>query len=113
MTPQERYRKSPKGRAAQEAGRKRYRATLQGARANQGSRLRQRYGIGLEEFETMLVEQGGRCAACGRSDRRLIVDHDHATGVVRGLVCASCNRVVSGLESPSRDVCEEYLAAWQ
>ncbi|MFJ9420663.1 endonuclease domain-containing protein [Streptomyces sp. NPDC101249] len=33
----------------------------------------------------------GRCAACGYRDARLVMDHDHDTGQVRGLLCRSCN----------------------
>lgn len=34
--------------------------------------------------------QDGRCAICGGRDNR-VIDHDHATGLVRGLLCPSCN----------------------
>lgn len=34
--------------------------------------------------------QDGRCAICGRI-RDLVCDHDHATGLVRGWLCTSCN----------------------
>lgn len=33
----------------------------------------------------------GRCAVCGYRDGRLVEDHDHDTGLVRGLLCRSCN----------------------
>jgi len=33
----------------------------------------------------------GRCAVCGYRDVRLVDDHDHDTGLIRGLLCRSCN----------------------
>lgn len=60
--------------------------------------LRRAYGITLDEYYRMLREQDGCCAICrareGRSKSggvRLHVDHDHATGTVRGLLCHACN----------------------
>jgi hypothetical protein len=35
--------------------------------------------------------QAGRCAACGERYHHLVVDHDHGTGLVRGLLCPGCN----------------------
>jgi hypothetical protein len=46
-------------------------------------------------YEPLLELQGGVCAICGRppsSKRRLDMDHDHRTMVVRGLLCVPCNR---------------------
>ena len=50
--------------------------------------------ITIEEFDRRVMDQGGRCAICRAlpSGRRLIVDHDHETGAVRGLLCDYCNR---------------------
>lgn len=56
--------------------------------------LRHSYGITLAEYDTILKGQGGGCAVCGVSssgDRKLSVDHCHATGRVRGLLCNRCN----------------------
>jgi Recombination endonuclease VII len=40
----------------------------------------------------VLIEwQRGRCAICGTSERELLLDHDHDTGLIRGLLCGSCN----------------------
>lgn len=33
----------------------------------------------------------GRCASCGRNTSDLVTDHCHMTGLVRGLLCRSCN----------------------
>lgn len=62
----------------------------------QRKKLRARYGITPADYARMLVRQGGVCAICGAPPpsgrvRRLHVDHDHASGKVRGLVCYHCN----------------------
>ncbi len=63
------------------------------------------YGITEDEYARLFKEQGGRCAICRRPEtakrkgklRVLCVDHDHATKVVRGLLCSSCNRAIGYL----------------
>ena len=52
--------------------------------------LRRRYGITAEHAEQMLTEQHGLCAICMEAPA-VRVDHDHATGRVRGLLCFNCN----------------------
>lgn len=66
------------------------------------SRLKQKYGITLEQYEAMAAEQNDLCAICGRNEP-LRVDHDHETGEVRALLCHGCN-VTLGLmqEDPDR-----------
>jgi hypothetical protein len=54
------------------------------------------YGITEETYQQMLADQGGVCAICQQecnrsTTERLCVDHDHATGYVRGLLCFKCN----------------------
>jgi len=60
--------------------------------------LRTRYGITLEDFNTMHEKQKGCCAICGKSSdenkQGLSVDHNHKTGKVRGLLCSHCNFVI-------------------
>jgi hypothetical protein len=59
-------------------------------------------GVTDEEYAVMLEAQGGGCAICGAKPktRRLHVDHDHATGKVRGLLCHRCNRALPTWISP-------------
>ena len=49
----------------------------------------------LEDYDRLLAEQEGVCAVCQGphvgSGGRFHVDHDHETGVVRGLLCGPCN----------------------
>jgi hypothetical protein len=58
--------------------------------------LRSKYSLPMEQYEALFKAQAGRCAIC--TDRpkksahyRLVVDHDHETGEVRGLLCHRCN----------------------
>ena len=64
-----------------------------------------KFGVSVEEYERMLVEQGGGCKICGNtnSGKRLAVDHDHQTGQVRGLLCSACN-VGLGMFKDSTDL---------
>lgn len=52
--------------------------------------LKRRYGIGAAEVDALIVAQGGVCPICGRPDPEQ-VDHDHVTGLVRGVLCFNCN----------------------
>lgn len=68
-----------------------------------------KYGLTQTEYEELLIRCGGRCEACGENpedkfsverQRRLFIDHDHATGEVCGLLCHGCN-AAAGLLSES------------
>lgn len=56
-------------------------------------RLKEAYGITLEDYDRMLKDQSGVCKICAKTPgkRALCVDHDHKTGAVRGLLCDQCN----------------------
>lgn len=57
--------------------------------------LMKEYGITPMEYDDMLEEQEFRCAICSTDvpghKGMFMVDHDHETGVVRGLLCNTCN----------------------
>lgn len=64
------------------------------------SGLKRHYGISHDDYEALLLEQGGGCAICGSTEtdgrkRYLEVDHAHDTGKVRGILCGRCNRAVA------------------
>jgi Recombination endonuclease VII len=74
--------------------------------------LRREYRLTDEEYGALHVEQDGRCAICREPETklhhtgslcRLVVDHDHETGEVRGLLCSACNVGLGSFkDSPSR-----------
>lgn len=74
-----------------------------------------KYDISLEDYNKLLVDQDNVCKICKKNEglRRLAVDHCHATGKIRGLLCASCNQGVGNfkdsidlLEAARKYLCE-------
>lgn len=59
------------------------------------SKLKTRYGMTVEDSDTLFASQGGKCAICltalDRDDARQCLDHCHSTGKVRGFLCGHCN----------------------
>jgi hypothetical protein len=72
--------------------------------------LSARYGLKPSDVDAMRSQQGGVCAICKGEMRRECIDHDHATGVVRGLLCHSCNIKLHPLDKwPHREAALKYL----
>lgn len=70
------------------------------------------YGITLDDYDAMLLAQGGVCAICAGPGGKygLHVDHCHTTGKVRGLLCTKCNGALHYLENIAwREAAESYL----
>src|SRR4051794_14618437 len=57
--------------------------------------LRARYGITSADVDAMVEAQGGTCAVCEGKPGH--VDHDHATGKVRGILCFNCNQALGNV----------------
>lgn len=83
-------------------------------------KLKESYGITMEDYDALYAEQDGCCAICGTvkeawapgagregRNRFLVVDHRHADGLIRGLLCGHCNRGLGQF----RDDPEVMLAA--
>src|ERR1019366_5947696 len=125
----ERYRHfTPEQKAARAATNKRYReANAERLKKFEQQRLRDpkriaakkhymrkhHYGLPREEYAALLERSGGVCEICGRLPRgtkAIHVDHDHATGHVRGLLCFICNRALGQLGGGDRLGLERALA---
>lgn len=57
-------------------------------------------GVSLDQFNAIQLRAGGHCELCGRSEQttskngnqfRLALDHDHVSGIARGMLCRPCN----------------------
>lgn len=58
--------------------------------------IRKKYGITLQQKDQMCDRQNGCCIICGIKSK-LVIDHDHDTGRVRGLLCSCCNTGIGNL----------------
>ena len=84
--------------------------------------LKKLYGITIEDYEKLFEQQKGVCAICEKVETKictqgiiqsLSVDHDHSTGMIRGLLCDKCNHAI-GLLCHNADLflkAIEYLTA--
>lgn len=68
-------------------------------RRNHRHRLKRIYKITVEKYDALRAAHGDLCAVCRQPETRkkngrvktLALDHDHATGEVRGFLCHRCN----------------------
>lgn len=93
---QKNYRNSQRYREQDKNYQKEYRKTDKWKNSNLKRRL-DMYKLSHESYEIFLEEQNYSCAICKThiselSRSTLDIDHDHNTGIVRGLLCNSCNR---------------------
>jgi len=73
--------------------------------ASKEAKLKYRYGITLVDYNTMLKKQDHRCKICDVENTCLVVDHCHASGAIRGLLCNNCNKALGFFkDSPERMV---------
>lgn len=59
--------------------------------ARRASQLRRKYGLTVEAAAALFANG---CAICGTTERRLVIDHCHASGKVRGGLCNPCNLIL-------------------
>jgi hypothetical protein len=68
---------------------------------HRGWALKYKYNLSEQEYDKRLAEQGGLCGLCHRppgEDELFVVDHDHETEEVRGLIHRKCNLAIGFLE---------------
>jgi hypothetical protein len=75
------------------------------------AKLKFEYGLTAGKYDMMVMLQAGRCAICAGppvNHKRLVVDHCHVSGTVRGLLCHNCN-VALGLFKDNAVIVERAL----
>ncbi len=60
-------------------------------RAMRSYYFKYKYGVTMDDYDFMYASQKGCCLICGDHKDKLIIDHDHISGAVRGLLCFGCN----------------------
>lgn len=62
------------------------------------SKYKNKYGITIEEYNKLLLDQQDKCKICGvhKNDLNinLVIDHSHVDGSIRGLLCGKCNSIL-------------------
>lgn len=93
---------TPEQRARYDERDKRWREANQDKLAEfERQRRFKRFGITETDYLAMLDEQDNKCAICGDESSDpcgLVIDHDHDTGEVRGLLCSKCNTGLGSLK---------------
>lgn len=95
------YSNKPACKVCLRAAQRRQRA----ARPNyhRANNLKQRYGMSLDEYHSIIANQNFACAICQveisetleyKGSRSAVVDHNHDTGDVRGILCSMCNKML-------------------
>ena len=83
-----------------------YTTSEHGKRKHKSAKLKNKFGISLDQFESLFEAQGKTCKACGSSEhygRGWHTDHCHETGAVRGILCHPCNTSLGQFkENPER-----------
>lgn len=81
---------------------KNYRARNRGKYKEYEWRCAGMVNMTMERYDQLFQEQNGSCAICRIGaetlSRNLVVDHNHETGKVRGLLCDHCNQGIGKLK---------------
>lgn len=76
--------------------------STRGKKLTRDANRRHKYNMSPEEFENLWELQNGKCAVCSielddsfvkqHKPNKVVIDHNHKTGKVRGLLCTKCNK---------------------
>jgi hypothetical protein len=66
--------------------------------AKRQANFKARYGLTVAQVAAMAEAQSGKCAICEKDAEKMVVDHCHATGKVRGMLCHRCNILAAALD---------------
>ncbi len=72
-----------------------------------------KYGVSVDRYNEMLISQNYKCSICstekvGGRSKNFHIDHCHESGVVRGLLCMSCNTML-GMAKDNTEVLSKAI----
>ena len=113
---QGRYQKTAAGKATK----RRYQQSPKGKTIDRKTHVKRKFGISLEEYDR-LRSLATHCPICGvelanpdsrgsRPANVKVLDHNHATGVIRGIICCNCNKVLGLMKDNTEAILK--LAEW-
>lgn len=90
------------GRDNREAKNRNARASIKRTvKSRWAKNISKKFNLSVKDYEKMLTLQNNACAICAKPEKsilksvrrvkQLAVDHCHASGRIRGLLCAKCN----------------------
>jgi len=112
------YRQRPEVKERHKVESRNYARTIEGKTAQRRMSLKRLYNVSLEQYSILFKSQNGVCVICSkppRDNRKLVIDRDHVTDKIRGLLCDKCNFIL-GLCNESASVLQEginYLAKYK
>ena len=77
----------------------------------QGYRLKRKYGVTVDEKDSILKNQLNQCGICSnefRNSKDAHLDHDHITKKIRGILCGRCNRAL-GYFKDNKDILKNAI----
>lgn len=82
------------------------------------SHRKRKFKLSSQEYATMLAKQNGKCACCDvMFDTNVVpvVDHNHATSELRGILCHSCNRCIGACQDDPAIIQNliDYIERWK
>lgn len=112
--PEKHRQESAAYRAADPEGYRQYKSNYRKGNSDRvrGHYLKHRYGVSLDTVRSLLKAQGGCCAICSRpltlEGKGTAIDHDHTTGLVRGVLCICCNTGIGMLQDTPKLLLNAY-----
>jgi spore coat polysaccharide biosynthesis predicted glycosyltransferase SpsG len=70
--------------------------------------LRNKYGLTVDQYKDMILAQNNKCAICETDMKETFIDHNHDTGIVRGVLCRHCNLAL-GHVFDSKDILSKAI----